>query len=182
MRPLPFADLAPSLRRRLSVGVGRIQLRKCDALGRNVRIFGSPVIVNDGRIEIGHDFRLSSAPICSHLATGTQGRLLIGDDVCIGHGASVYAHELIEIGEGTRIGPMVMLLDIDFHEVKSRDSMGTARPIRIGKNVRIGSGVVILRGAVIGDEARIAPNSVVARAVPAGVFASGVPARPTPPS
>lgn len=182
MRPLTFADLAPSLRRRISIGVARIQLRRCDALGENVRIFGSPVIVNDGRIEIGRNFRLSSAPVCSHLATGARGKLLIGDDVRIGHGASVYAHELIEIGQGTSIGPMVMLLDIDFHEVKSRDSMGTARPIRIGKNVHIGSGVVILRGAVIGDDARIAPNSVVARAIPAGVFASGVPARPMPPS
>lgn len=70
-------------------------------------------------------------------------------------------------------------MDVDYHEVKDRDAMGTARPVRIGRGVRIDAGVVVLRGVTIGDGARIAAHSVVSHYVPPGAFASGVPARPT---
>lgn len=153
----------------------------CDAVGPGARVFGAPHVVNDGCLEIGDDFMISAIPVRGHLVTATSGRLRIGHRVRIGHGTSIFAQELIEIGDGTTIGPMTMVLDVDFHEVKDRGSLGTARPIRIGKNVRIASGVVVLRGAVIGDGARIAAGSVVSRAIPAGVHAEGVPARPTPP-
>lgn len=157
----------------------RAALKRCDLVGRDARVFGRAFIVNQGHITIGQDLMMSSVPVVTHLVTAPSGRIAIGDGVRIGHGASFFAQELIEIGDGTCIGPMTMLLDVDFHEIKDRNSMGSARPIRIGKRVHVGSGVVILRGAVIGDGARIAPNSVVSRAIPPGVFAEGVPARPT---
>ncbi|AKU98109.1 Acetyltransferase [Labilithrix luteola] len=157
-------------------------LRDCDAVGEGVLLVGRPQITNGGRIEIGDGFAMSASPVRSHFEARSGGRIVVGNNVRISYGASVFAHELIEIGDNTVVGPMAMLLDVDFHEVKSRETMGEPRPIRIGKNVHIGAGVVILRGAVIGDGAHIAANSVVGRAVPPGARAAGVPARPLAPS
>ncbi|MCL2777949.1 MAG: acyltransferase [Polyangiaceae bacterium] len=170
-----FFDLLSQVRQWFTLAVLR---ENCDSLGEGAIVVGRPVIMNAGRIEIASGFSLCSTPVPSHLATRPSGRLIVGRNVRIGSGASIFANELIEIGDDTTIGPMAMLLDIDFHQIKSRNSHGDARPIRIGRHVRIGSGVVILRGAVIGDGAHIGANSVVARAVPAGVHAEGVPARP----
>lgn len=166
------------LRARIASLVARAALRRVDALGAGARTFGRPFVSNQGRIEIGRGVVLSALPVPSHLATGAGGLLRVGDRVSIAHGASIFAHREIDIGDDVSIGPLAMLLDVDFHEVRARESIGEARPIRIGRGVRIGSGVVVLRGAIIGDGARIAANSVVSRYVPPGALAAGVPARP----
>jgi maltose O-acetyltransferase len=51
------------------------------------------------------------------------------------------------------------------------------RPIRIGRNVWIGGGAIILPGVSIGDSALIGAGSVVIRDMPAGVTAVSNPAR-----
>lgn len=52
----------------------------------------------------------------------------------------------------------------------------TSAPIDIGKNVFLAPRVSVNRGVTIGDFSIIGPNSVVVDDVPAGSFASGVPA------
>src|SRR6266404_8223957 len=51
------------------------------------------------------------------------------------------------------------------------------RPVRIGCNVWIGGGAIILPGVSIGDDALIGAGSVVTRDIPAGAVAFGNPAR-----
>jgi maltose O-acetyltransferase len=51
------------------------------------------------------------------------------------------------------------------------------RPIRIGRNVWIGGGAIILPGVSIGDDALIGAGSVVTRDISAGAVAFGNPAR-----
>lgn len=53
----------------------------------------------------------------------------------------------------------------------------TPAPIRLGKNVWVGSHSTILPGVTIGDNAIIAAGAVVTRDVPADTVAGGVPAR-----
>jgi acetyltransferase-like isoleucine patch superfamily enzyme len=164
--------------REVQASLARVWLSGCEVVGRGADLCGRPVVRNLGRIEIGTGFVMSSIPVRSHLVTGPGGVLRIGNRVRIAHGASISAHAELVIGDDVVIGPFVMLLDSDYHETARRDSPGAARPIRIGSGVKLGAGVVVLRGAVIGDDAIIEPNSVVNRYVPAGVRASGVPARP----
>jgi maltose O-acetyltransferase len=55
--------------------------------------------------------------------------------------------------------------------------VGTIKPVSIGNNVWIGSRVMILKGASIGDNSVIAAMSVVTSAIPANCVAAGVPAK-----
>lgn len=85
----------------------------------------------------------------------------------------------VSIGDKTQIGPAVQILAADH----PRDPAGRAaglefgRTIRIGRNVWIGGGAIILPGVSIGDDALIGAGSVVTRDIPAGAVAFGNPAR-----
>jgi maltose O-acetyltransferase len=85
----------------------------------------------------------------------------------------------VVIGEKTQIGPGVQILTADHPRDAAKRASGLefGRPIRIGRNVWIGGGAIILPGVTIGDNAVIGAGSVVTRDVPAGVTAFGNPAR-----
>jgi acetyltransferase-like isoleucine patch superfamily enzyme/acyl carrier protein len=154
-------------------------LRSCAEVGADPRLEGRPSLGGGERIRIGARFHLASVPSPSHMVTGPKGFITIGDDVSIGHGAAIAAHVRIGIGDGTRIAPYVIILDTDFHAVgdQAGHSQAQAEAISIGRGVRIGSHVTILRGAELGDGAIVTAGSVVSGKVPAGVRVSGVPAR-----
>ncbi len=52
-----------------------------------------------------------------------------------------------------------------------------ARPITIGNNVWLASGVIVNGGVTIGDNAVIGSGSVVTKDIPSGVVAAGVPCK-----
>ena len=85
----------------------------------------------------------------------------------------------VTIGDFTQIGPGVQLLAADHpRDAASRGSgLELGRPVRIGRNVWIGGGAIVLPGVSIGDDALIGAGSVVTRDVPAGATAFGNPAR-----
>jgi len=85
----------------------------------------------------------------------------------------------VNIGDKTQIGPAVQLLAADHPRdaVTRAAGLELGRPIRIGCNVWIGGGAMILPGVSIGDDALIGAGSVVTRDIPAGAVAFGNPAR-----
>jgi maltose O-acetyltransferase len=85
----------------------------------------------------------------------------------------------VTIGAQTQIGPGVQILTADHPRDAAARASGLefGRPIRIGRNVWIGGGAIILPGVSIGDDALIGAGSVVTRDVPAGATAFGNPAR-----
>jgi maltose O-acetyltransferase len=58
------------------------------------------------------------------------------------------------------------------------DQAATGRPVRIGADVWIGGGAIILPGVTIGDGAVIGAGSVVTLDVGSGQTVAGNPARP----
>jgi acetyltransferase-like isoleucine patch superfamily enzyme len=153
-------------------------LRRCERVGRQLQLRGRPSLeLEGGRIRIGDRFRLASRPVPSHLAAGPQGILEIGSDVSIAHGAAIASFELVRIGDGTQIGPYVIIMDTNFHSAGDQSVAHDCRPVIIGKHCRIGSRVTITRGVSIGDGAEILAGSVVSSAIPAGVCAGGARAR-----
>ena len=85
----------------------------------------------------------------------------------------------VSIGDKTQIGPAVQILAADHPRDPAERTAGLefGRPVRIGRNVWIGGGAIILPGVSIGDDALIGAGSVVTRDVPAGAVAVGNPAR-----
>jgi maltose O-acetyltransferase len=85
----------------------------------------------------------------------------------------------VTIGDRTQIGPGVQILAADHPRDPAQRASGLefGRPVRIGRNVWIGAGAIILPGVSIDDDALIGAGSVVTRDVPAGATAFGNPAR-----
>lgn len=103
--------------------------------------------------------------------------LVIGKNVFINSGCKVQDQGRIEIGDGTLIGHNVVLATLNHALAPERRGDLIPRPIRIGKNVWIGSNAVILPGVTIGDGAVIAAGAAVTKDVPENSVVGGVPAR-----
>ena len=83
----------------------------------------------------------------------------------------------IEIGEGSLIGhnTTIATLNHDFNPAKRANLHPS--PVKIGKNVWVGSDCTILPGVEIGDGAIIGAGSIVTKSVPANSVVVGSPAR-----
>lgn len=96
----------------------------------------------------------------------------------------------IRIGPNALIGPGVQLLTVS-HPLRASDRVVTekdraaghgpyvtqASPIRIGANVWIGGGTIVLPGVTIGDNVTIGAGSVVTSDIPSDSLAFGQPCR-----
>src|SRR5947209_11944291 len=84
-------------------------LRECTSVGPGAWLRGRPHVSNAGRMTIGARLRLSSSPVVSHLVTGPEGVLEIGDGVAISFGAAIACYARVRIGDGASIGPYLAL-------------------------------------------------------------------------
>jgi len=86
----------------------------------------------------------------------------------------------VTIGAGAQIGPAVQIYTADHPRdpAQRRAGLEFGKPVRIGRNVWIGGGAIILPGVTIGDDAVIGAGSVVTRNVAAAATVGGNPAGP----
>lgn len=103
--------------------------------------------------------------------------ITVGKNVFINMGCKFQDQGGIFIGDGTLIGHNVVLATLNHAMQPDERSTMLPAPIRIGKNVWIGSNATILPGVNIGDGAVIAAGAVVAKDVPARTVVGGVPAK-----
>ena len=122
---------------------------------------------NVKKVKIGRNFKLETD---AKLRVLNGGELTIGDNCFINCGSYITVMGETNIGNGCMIGPNVMIFDHD-HDYKCSGGISSGKSvlgsIKIGNNVWIGAGSIILRGACIGDNAVIAAGSVVKGDVPA---------------
>ena len=104
--------------------------------------------------------------------------LFIGNGTFVNTGLVALDSASISIGADCQFGPNVQLLTAS-HPVDpvARKKWETCKPIRIGDNVWIGGGAIILAGLTIGDNSIVGAGAVVTRDIPANVVAVGNPAR-----
>ena len=103
----------------------------------------------------------------------------LGDGVFLNFNCVILDVVAVTIGDQTQIGPGVQILAADHPRDAAEREAGLefGRPIRIGRNVWIGGGAILLPGVTVGDDALIGAGSVVTRDVPAGATVVGNPAR-----
>lgn len=101
----------------------------------------------------------------------------LGKCVFINSGCCFQDQGGIEIGDNTLIGHQVVIATLNHDLEPSRRASMIAAPVKIGKNVWIGSHATVLAGVTVGDNAVIAAGAVVNRDVPANTVAAGVPAK-----
>jgi acetyltransferase-like isoleucine patch superfamily enzyme len=90
-------------------------------------------------------------------------------------GTVIGAFKGITIGRNVKCGANTLITDGDWHPEDARS--GEPREVVIGDNVWLGVGVMVLKGAKIGDNALIGANSVVMGEIPANVVAGGNPCK-----
>ncbi len=156
-------------------------------LGRGVTFYVPVRGGGRGTVQIGENTnfglrlagRLGSGEILLQART-PEAEIIIGRDNWLNNNTSLCAVQSIRIGNFCRIGDLVSIMDTDFHEidpVTRNRSVGVIKPVSIGNNVWIGSRVMVLKGASIGDNSVIAAMSVVTSAIPPNCIAAGIPAK-----
>jgi maltose O-acetyltransferase len=156
--------------RLLGVSIGR----RCWI--RRIRVPRNPWdIVIDDMVALDDDVVL--------LTTGSRERaprLLIGSGTYVNRFTMFDASERIEVGRGCLIGPFCYITDHD-HGIERAGSIAqqplVGTPVRIGNDVWIGAGAIILKGVNIGNGAVIGAGAVVTRHVRPNEKVAGVPAR-----
>lgn len=162
-----------------------ITLRHADNIYLGDRVVLDDYCLVDARGAGEHGIRLGDGVMVHRNASiqSKVGHISIGANSSVGALSQIVSQGAIEIAENVSIaggvgiagGRYQVELDEEGPQVKKRF---TAGPIRIGPNVRLGRGAIILDGVSIGAGAIVAPGSVVMSDVPENTVVIGCPARP----
>tara|TARA_B110000240_G_scaffold196663_1_gene249444 strand:- start:690 stop:1310 length:621 start_codon:yes stop_codon:yes gene_type:complete len=178
----------------------RLKFKRKIKFGTNLRILGGIPIVKipkDGKIIIGDnvvlnsDFEGSNTSLTTKVkfVTGTTGKIIIGNN-CDLNGTCFVSYDEIEIGDFCQFASSSIISDTDFHPVDPKFRLKqmkgesfsfnsvSKKKIKIGNNVWVGWGTVILKGVNIGDNSIIAAGAVVVSDIPSNCIAAGNPAKP----
>lgn len=107
------------------------------------------------------------------------GDISIGDGTFVNFDAVMLDVAEITIGAHCQIATRVQLLTAG-HPIDPgprHDYWEFAKPISIADNVWLGGGVIVCPGVSVGQDTVVGAGAVVAKDLPAGVVAAGVPAR-----
>lgn len=105
----------------------------------------------------------------------------IADDVIFDQNVSIVVAEgtKVSIGSGCRFANGVKIRTSDQHFIF--DSEGTrinyARDVKIGNHVWLGALVIVMKGAIIGDDSVVGMDSMVTKEIPSRSLAVGKPAK-----
>ncbi len=161
--------------------------RKFAAFGPGTLMaFPTGAVYGEHWIEVGDQTMIAElVTMCAGMAPGQDlgpdPVLRLGDRCVIGRGSHIVAHHSIEIGDDVYTGPYVYITDQN-HKYEDIDTpIGRQWPVnsavRIGAGSWLGTGAVILPGAVVGRNVVVAAGSVVRGQVPDNCVVAGVPAK-----
>ncbi|HVR97256.1 MAG TPA: acyltransferase [Thermoanaerobaculia bacterium] len=136
-------------------------------------------------VEITPNLKIGKKSIVSSFTKikSDAGPLHIGSHVEIANGCVITSHTHgTVIGDDCLIGPNCSIIGNNYRydrldvPIRLQEKV-SSKGIRIGANVWLGSGCVILDGADIGSGTIVTPNSVVSHKIPESSIAQGNPAK-----
>ena len=149
----------------------RIQEKASVNIGKNCTIVSNN---NRAGITIFTKFKLTAL---------FDSKISIGNNVSF-NGTSISCRTTsIKIGDGTIVGPNVIIVDSDFHGIyppENRENnldYDSDRPVNIGDNVWIGMNTIVLKGVNIGNNSVVAAGSIVNNDIPSNCIVGGNPAK-----
>lgn len=155
---------------------GRVYVMR--ASGAEIRI-GDNVHITGGMF-INKLSRSASAGICA--ASGAH--IEIGDNVGMSSPA-IWAMNSITVCDNASVGADCIIMDHDAHSIdfaQRRSPLSDkpnikSSPVRIGRDVWLGTRVIVLKGVTIGDRSIVGAGSVVTEDIPEGEIWAGNPAK-----
>jgi acetyltransferase-like isoleucine patch superfamily enzyme len=161
--------------------------RRFAAFGpRSLIAFPAGSIYGERWIEIGDATMVAAhVTLCAGMAPGhdlgPDPVLRLGSRCVIGRGSHIVAHHSLEIGDDVFTGPYVYITDQNHAYADPDTPIGAQWPVnsavRIGAGTWLGTGAIVLPGAMIGRNVVVAAGAVVRGKVPDRCVVAGVPAR-----
>lgn len=122
------------------------------------------------RLSLGKDFRVRKRFNCLI----RKGKVIIGDHVSFNNDCSITALNSVKIGNDTIFGEGVKIYDHN-HGFSKQAGLTRIQPMSLGEviigdNCWIGSNVILLKGAHIGDGCVIGAGCVISQTIPANTI------------
>ena len=153
-----------------------VQLNGDISIGSNS--FVCQQVEMSGNIALGNDCVVGSFTILSTAATA---RLEVGIDTYINSYTVIGAMEAVSIGNHCIFAAYVFITDathgIDDLSIATKHAAIAAKPVTIGDNVWLGSGVMVMMGSHIGNDAVVGARSLVRGDLPSRSVSFGMPAK-----
>lgn len=165
-------------------------LLRSKLIDRNIRLIRFPFVLR-GRQFIDFGKRLTTGYWCRFevfpIDNNHRKRLILGNNIQINDFVHICALDSVEIGDGCLLASHVYISDNSHGkygggifesspDVEPDHREYVTRPVKIGKNVWLGEGVIVMPGVTIGDGCVIGAHSVVNKDIPAASIAVGSPA------
>lgn len=163
-------------------------------IGKNIRVFvwpGSVTTVKVGpksRIGDNVTFHMKGGSFHGGIRTDIragsaiqiEGSIVLDGENTISYGCVLHSGESVHLGYAAIMAEYASVADSTHFFTDADDPVGENvkfAPVDIGRNTFLCPRVSVGRGVTIGPWSIIGPSSVVSKDIPAGVFASGVPAQ-----
>ena len=157
---------------------------RCESAGKSLFVFLLPHVSGPTRIQVGNNLKIFGKIGISSGLIHEEPRLVIKDNVTIGHQVSFSVNKEIVIEDDVYIAGSVRISDNDGHPRDPDDRRAglpppkeEIKPVRICRNAWLGEACFIRKGVTIGEGAIIGANSVVLNDVAPYCIAIGNPAR-----
>jgi acetyltransferase-like isoleucine patch superfamily enzyme len=152
-----------------------------------LRVWGGiPLVLGGLTLEFGKNVGIAGkTTLAGRAVSGPKPVLRVGDNAEIGWQTQISVGRRVEIGNNVLIAANCFLagypghpLDPAARAAHEPDTDGQVGDIVLEDGVWLGHGVIVMAGVRIGAGTVVTPGSVVFRDLPAGVIATGNPARP----
>ena len=157
---------------------------RCESVGKNLEMILLPDIASHVQLRVGNNVHLNGFFGVGSGRAYERPRLILEDNVHVGHQVTFAIGKEIVIEEGVMIANHCYFADTDSHPVEPElrvagcpPALNNIKPVRICRNAWIGHGVHVMKGVTVGEGAVVAAGSVVVKDVPPFSVVAGNPAR-----